>query len=313
MEGAAETHRGRWRTAIGLTLAVVLLAVSDALPLVALPLAVLLLGLPGERQSRWFVAGAVLLALGMVITAGGLATLSRAWALSLGALFLAITWWRPDWGITSRGLIAVAACLLTALGGYLATGDVGQLDAQVRAHFATVSSVTVADLQTRMPDATWVAELGEATQRIAEVQAQLFVALLALQSLAALGLASWWVRRLGRSESPAFALRPLSEFRFNDQLIWVLIVSVVLLLLQLHPTVTRVALNALVFMIALYTLRGLAVFVFLAAQSRSVPTMVFGVLALLFLYPVAFTAALLIGVGDTWLDVRRRAALARPT
>ena len=41
--------------------------------------------------------------------------------------------------------------------------------------------------------------------------------------------------------------------------------------------------------------------------------MVFGVIALIFLYPVAFTAALLMGVGDTWLDVRRRVAQTDPS
>jgi uncharacterized protein YybS (DUF2232 family) len=141
----------------------------------------------------------------------------------------------------------------------------------------------------------------------------MFPALLALQSLVALALASWWVRRLGRSNSEAFQLAQLRDFRFNDELIWILIGALILYLLPLVELVDRIALNMILFMMVLYALRGLAVFVFLASGARSIATMVFGAVALLFLYPVAFMAALLMGVGDTWLDVRRRVAKANPT
>jgi len=173
--------------------------------------------------------------------------------------------------------------------------------------------VTLADLQTRMPESAWLADLRAATERIGTLQTRLFPALLGLQSLAALALASWWIRRMGRSRSRAFRLDPLREFRFPDELIWILIGALALTLVPVWPGASRVALNVLVFMGALYALRGLAIFVFLATGSRSIPTMVLGTIALVFLYPVAFTAALLMGVGDTWLDVRRRVVLARPT
>ena len=54
-------------------------------------------------------------------------------------------------------------------------------------------------------------------------------------------------------------------------LIWVLIVALAVVLLPLGDVGTRIALNGLVFMGALYALRGLAVFVFLASGSRSRP------------------------------------------
>lgn len=195
----------------------------------------------------------------------------------------------------------------------LLSGRADELDRLIHSHFATVSTATVGDLQARLPDSAWLQELRTTTERIAELQADLFPALLALQSLAALALVAWWIRRLGRSRSPSFRLARLRDFRFNDQLIWILIVALLLLLMPFGAGSARLGLNALVFMGALYALRGLAVFVFLATGSRSVATMILGVLALLFLYPVAVTAAVLMGVGDTWLDVRRRVAAASPT
>ena len=306
MEAAVENGRGRWSTAIGLTLVVLLLAVFDAMALVLLPLALLLVALPSDRRLAWIGAGLIVWLMAILFPGGPLAALSRGWGLMLGATFLAITVIRPDWDVMTRALGTVGTGLLAALVGLLALGEVSALDSLVREHFRNISEVTVGELQTRIPDAAWVAELRTATEQIAGLQADLFPALLALQSIAALALAAWWIRWLGRSTSPAFKLGRMRDFRFNDQLIWVLIVALVVMLLPLGDPGARVALNGIVFMGALYALRGLAVFVFLASGSGSITTMVFGALAMIFLYPVAVTAALLMGVGDTWLDVRKR-------
>jgi hypothetical protein len=313
MEEAVASGRGRWSTALGLTLAVVLLSVFDALALVLLPLAILAIGLPTENRLRWSLLGILLWLTATLLSVGPLSLLSRGWALMAGAIFFALSMARPNLDVITRALITVGAGL--GLGGLvlLTSGQAAELDAAILQHFEMVATVTVGDLQTRMPESAWVAELRDATAQIGELQARFFPALLGLQSLAALALASWWTRRIGRSDSPAFELAPLRDFRFNDELIWILIAALVLSLLPLGEPVTRIGLNGLVFMGALYALRGLAVFVFLATGSRSIATMVLGALALVFLYPVAFTAALLMGVGDTWLDVRRRVALARPT
>ena len=59
-------------------------------------------------------------------------------------------------------------------------------------------------------------------------------------------------------------------------------------------------------------LDGLGVFVFLAGGAPSFLTVMFGALMAIFLYPLVLTAAVLVGLGDTWLDVRGRAAAAPP-
>jgi hypothetical protein len=313
MESAGAVGRGRWSSALGLTLAVIFLTALDALALVFLPMAVMVAGLPAERRVKWLLVAVGLWVFGSVTSAGTMGMLSQGWALMLAAIFFTLTLARPDWGVASRGLAAVGIAMTIGGLALLVTGQYADLDVTIRQHFETVSALTIGDMQTRMPDSAWLADLRGAADQIGALQTRLFPALLALQSLAALALASWWVRRMGRSDSRAFELAPLREFRFPDELIWLLIAALALSILPMGASVDRIALNALVFMGALYALRGLAVFVFLAASSRSIPTMVLGTLALVFLYPVAFTAALLMGVGDTWLDVRRRAAKARPT
>jgi hypothetical protein len=86
-----------------------------------------------------------------------------------------------------------------------------------------------------------------------------------------------------------------------------------LVVLPLGELASRLGYNALLFMGALYALRGLGVFVFLSGGAPSFLTIVFVGLAVVFLYPLVLTAVLLVGVGDTWLDVRARAAMAERT
>lgn len=313
MEEAVDGGRGSWGAAIGLTGLVLALSVLDAMTLVLIPMAVLIVALPAERRLFWSVAALAMWLIAMLFSSGSLALVSRGWALAIGAVFLGVTLMRPIWSVTARALATAAGTV--GIGGVMliVTGRVGQLDALVREYLATVSAMTIGDLQSRVPDAAWLTELRAATDQIAEFQVYLFPSLLALQTISALALASWWIRRMGRSPSESFRLGALRDFRFDDQLIWVLIAAVVMLLLPLEGGFERVAVNAAVFMAALYALRGFAVFVFLAAGSRSVVTMVLGAFAFVILYPVALTASLLMGLGDTWLDLRRRIASATST
>ena len=142
------------------------------------------------------------------------------------------------------------------------------------------------------------------------IQWSLFPGMLGLQSLAALALASWWVARIGRRDDPRIRLRPLREFRFNDQVVWVLIAGLLLVILPSGELATRIGYNALFFTGALYALRGFGIFAFLAGGSASPIGILLGGLIAIFLYPLVLTAAVLVGLGDTWLDVRGRAALA---
>ena len=114
-------------------------------------------------------------------------------------------------------------------------------------------------------------------------------------------------------------LRPLREFRFNDQLVWGLIVGLTIILLPTLKSLHGAGKNLLVFFGALYAVRGFGVLTwFMAPGSLGVTLTVsfvllfapilgaFAALALLMLA----VAALALGLGDTWADWRSR---ARPT
>jgi hypothetical protein len=67
-----------------------------------------------------------------------------------------------------------------------------------------------------------------------------------------------------------------------------------------------------VFMGALYALRGVAVVLFLAG-GVSLLGGIFLALGLLLVAPVLMTGAFVIGLGDTWLDLRARRRKTSPS
>ena len=97
----------------------------------------------------------------------------------------------------------------------------------------------------------------------------------------------------------------LREFRFNDQMIWVFIGGLLLLALTLGDGWTRLGHNTVLVMGALYAVRGAAVMLFLNGGLTALGGMVLAAITLL-IAPVLVAGALLVGLGDTWLDVRTR-------
>jgi hypothetical protein len=69
--------------------------------------------------------------------------------------------------------------------------------------------------------------------------------------------------------------------------------------------VARVGSNAVVFMGALYALRGSAVFMFISGGLSLIGYVMLAV-ALVLAAPVVLGVAMVVGVGDTWFDVRAR-------
>jgi hypothetical protein len=145
-----------------------------------------------------------------------------------------------------------------------------------------------------------------------------FPALLALESLAALALAWATYHRLGRARLGA-PLRPLREFRFNDQLVWGLIVGLTIMLLPTLSAFRGLGENLLVFFGALYAVRGFGVLTwFMAPRNLGIALAVgFIMLCAPVIQVFAFLGFMLIGVaslalglGDTWADWRSR---VRPT
>jgi hypothetical protein len=134
--------------------------------------------------------------------------------------------------------------------------------------------------------------------------ATLSPALLALAAMLGAWLSWIWYHRIARTPlaTPAPALR---EFRFNDQMVWLLVAAIGLTLLRLAPSVSLVTQNVLLVVLAVYWLRGLAV---IRTALRRASPLVIGIVLLIMLPMMAFVLVgfTLLGVADTWLDFRRR-------
>jgi hypothetical protein len=248
----------------------------------------------------------------------GYGWLVRGWAVLLAGVFGLLLLLRPRRPLFDQSLPAIGIGLVLALLALLTRGGaVGdQLGRLLRGEFAQRTAEWTAWLARLAATPEWAAYSARYPEALAlrqQVEAQyaalpersfgVVPAMLALESLAVLALAWALYQRLGRARVGP-ALQPLRGFRFNDQLVWGLIVGITLLVVPGFAELRGAGVNLLVFFGALYVVRGLGVLAWLFAPRRwaKVALVVVGVLAWQLLAPFA----LAIGVGDTWLDWRGR-------
>jgi hypothetical protein len=290
---------------IGLALVALTFSIVSQGLLLAVPFALLALALPPRRPVLVAVGAALLV---LSLTSRGLddvAYFERGWALLLGSWFVVFVLALPAAGYVARGISAVAATVATVgvFYGFNAGGFV-RLDAGVRSRYVEAATKVAEKMAEVFPPGSGTtSELPASMMRVAESQALVFPALLAIASLASLAAGWWLFRRFSASaERP---LRPLREFRFSDHLVWVLLLGTVLMLATKDPVVTRVGANLVVFMAALYALRGLAVLVVMSRKPGAFGMVVGGIL-FLYVFPVVLAAAMIVGLTDTWFDIRAK-------
>src|SRR3954468_3272985 len=240
--------------------------------------------------------------------------MARGWAVLLAASFGLVSLWGTAMPFLSRALssvgLAVAIAFLLALsspsgiprfqhaGSEEITRRVGAAIQEVERSRSTPEWKQVA---ARLPVLDDLNDDGEAIMRqMPDVATALLPALLALESLAALGLGWAVYQRLapGRIGPP---LGRLTDFRFNDQLVWGLAVGATLSLLPAFQEAKNAGYNLLVFFGALYLVRGIGVLAWMS-RGRYVYIVILGIVPQVFLI-----VTLALGFGDTWLDIRRRA------
>lgn len=294
-----------WGRAGALFFAVLLLSVFAPPVLVLIPFACLVFSTPARRVLP-LMAGA----LGMVValagaTRSGLWYVERGWTIILGGCFAAVTLRWPERRFLPRALLAIA---VSGAGAWAALGLSPRrwaiIDRMVATRLRDGVSTSLEALRVLRDGTPLPGTVISTVFQAAEWQSNLFPAMLGLSSLAALGTAWWLYVRLVRGNSEGIG--PLRDFRFNDQLVWLLVAGAVMFILQPDGATGRAGLNLLAFTGALYALRGAGVAV---ALSRGVSAFGWGLLALAFLLlaPFLFAAALLIGLADTWVDIRARA------
>jgi hypothetical protein len=301
------TPRGRgWGVVAALALATLFLSVVQPALLMFVPMALLLIALPPRRP--------MLLAFGLFVCwlaftgrpgTNALWYFERGWALMLGAWFVVMTVLVPRWTFLPRALGAIGSTVVTAAVFLVANrGGFAMLDGAVAAHLRSKAAMVLSVWQNSNAGATMGGvDMGRTLFQLADLQGRLFPALLALASLAGLGVAWWAFGRVG--QGVAQPLARWREFRFRDELIWLLIVGAALLLLPLDQLATRAGENLLLFMAVLYALRGAAVLLVLGSASGPLG-MVIGALLVLFLTPYVMATTFLVGLSDTWLDIRAR-------
>jgi len=282
-------------------LCILVLLTSTARPsvLVAVPFLLLV----GTNAFRGYaISGATLIAIIIVMVGpyDSMWYLERGWALLLGGCFFGLSIARPKMKISDRALEAVFGALV--LGTILMTLMSGAwnivdwvISDRVR---ATVAQVIALGGSEGLAPA-----LITALYQTADVQILIFPALTALASMSAL-LLSWWLFIFfsGRSEE---AFGPVKDFRFNDHLIWMLVVGLFLLFTRWSEPLQRLGSNAVVFIGALCAVRGTAVIVFITG-GFSFLGYAMTLLGLVIVPPVILGGAVLIGIADIYLDFRKR-------
>ena len=246
--------------------------------------------------------------------------MARGWAFLLAASFGLVSLWSATSPFFVRGLAAVA--LATAIGFLIALSapsGIARFQHAAAEELTRRVSLTIdrihqsmdtpewKQLAEKMPALdTWNEESEAAMRAVPDHSASLLPALLALESLAALAL-GWGIFQRLSLVKVGPPLSPLTEFRFNDQLVWGVAVGAILCLLPAFADGRTAGVNLLVFFGVLYLVRGLGVLAWIA-RGR------YAVIVILSLIPqvciMLGVLALALGLGDTWLDLRKRARAA---
>ena len=326
----APREQGLWRLVLALVAAFIIPAVPLLRPLLPVERMVVLVvpGLAACALVGWWRGGRGGIALAWVLLSAWLAVslvrtgsafdrLTAGWGMLVAAVFGVVcvaTGVRP---LLGRALAAVGVAL--ALGATaFAVGDGSAMQARrvasAELERRAAQGLAQWDAQTRTPEWRDLTarnpDLVEKEERVREYFTALpasgivaLPAVLALETLAALGLAWALFHRLSRTRiGPPLAR--LREFRFNDQLVWGLVVGITLLILPALAELREAGINLIVFFGALYLLRGFGVLTWFLNPRGLV------LAALVLVAPIAWpffsAAALWFGLGDTWFDWRSR-------
>src|SRR5256714_3421589 len=243
--------------------------------------------------------------------------MSRAWAIILVASFGLVGLLNGTSAFFVRALGAVGIAVAVALGIALASpSGIARFQRAGGEEFLRRGAATVTQFEAKWETPEWkeltsrapifqtMDEFGADVEReLPDRTTPLLPALLALESLAALGLAWSVYHRLSRARIGP-PLGPLADFRFSDQMVWALAVGLTLSLLPAFSDGRSAGFNLLLFFGALYVLRGLGVLVWIS-KGRYIFIIVLSLIPQGVILLGALALAL--GLGDTWLACGYRA------
>lgn len=298
---------GAWKRALALVALLMATSVVQPTVLVALPLLVLV-GVGGIRSAPAAVAAVLAMVFVLAGPRDGMWYTERAWAVMVGGAFAVTCVMKPSWRLTTKTLAAVAStCAVFVAFMAIRTGAWSAVDwavsDQLRGAYATWLDAMVVLRQGEPLSPALIS----AIYRTVEAQVSVFPALVAIESMVALAVTWWLYMRLVHGEDRG--LGPIGRFGFNDHLAWVMVAAMLMVVLRTGDAVTRVGANLAVFMSALYAARGFGVIAFVSGGMSLFGYVMFA-LGLLFAAPVVIALSVLLGVADSWLDLRDRAGPA---
>lgn len=243
--------------------------------------------------------------------------LARGWALLLAGSFGLVGLWSAVLPFFVRSLatltLAAGAAFILAAAS---PGGIARVQRAAGTEYTRRSTQSIAALRQVAETKWWreraaksptmddIAEQSESQLRAVPAHsAALVPALLGLESLAALAL-GWSLYHKLSTQRIGLTLGALRDFRFNDQLVWGVAVGATLFLLPPFADAKNAGLNLLLFFGGLYLLRGMGVMAFM---SRGRIVFIAVIALALLAWPLLGALALALGLGDTWLDWRRRA------
>jgi hypothetical protein len=265
------------------------------------------------------------LAIWLIVTpmpgAPAFVAIAKGWSLLLVASFGVVSIMSPRQSFFPRALSAVGLSFAVGFALVLfASKRPDSVERTVRAEYTRRVDSWLADWESVSKTREWTEitrdnpgmdslarESSDQLRRLPPITARLYPAVLALESLAVLALAWGLYHRVSRTRIGA-PLAPLKAFRFNDQLVWGLVLGITAVAVPTLKAFQTVGLNLLLFFGALYALRGLGVLAWFFAPGRLMVALTIGLA--IFMWPLLGVFALGIGLGDTWLDWRSR---PRPT
>lgn len=280
------------------------LSVFNPMLLVLVPLAFMLVALTPRKPLLVVISVALLYATFTGKVDGVLWYYARGWSLMLAAWFVITIVFMQNASTITRGITTIAASLasVAVMFGINRAGWYS-LDIEMSQMLRNASMDIAKYWEKQLEGKTFATAMNQSIDRFTSFQVAVYPALTAIASLSALGLAWWLYRRITiRDAQPLGRLR---DFKFSDELVWVVVIGAALVVLPLQGVADRAGANLLIFMAALYAVRGLAVIVALFGA----PTLFgafFGALIFVMLYPIVMATTLMVGLTDTWLDLRAR-------
>jgi len=277
-----------------------------AIGLVSIPFVLLAVALR-PRNARVLLLAAMFAAVELALIRAelpGIWQVERGWALLVAGAFAAASSFRSEAGFLDRALVAIAGSAVVAAGIFLVTAaDWTAIEGMMEVRMQESLVIWTENLGERFTDPVMKKAFEDGLYRAAELQVMLIPATLAAATLGGLG-GSWWLwsALAGRGGR---ALSSLADFRFREELIWILILGLAMALPVFDGRPAWVGLNIAVIMGVLYATRGAGVVIASLARSSIGAKVLLGLLVLLF-PPGAVITLFLVGVGDNWMDIRAR-------